>query len=88
MPPATEGQMNLPILSLQSVWRFQELQSVTHTCKARTEKIVKYVESSKARKILWLSQMEITSIKQNLENLSKIDTSIKQNLSFAQLYAI
>ena len=32
--------------------------------------------------------MENTSIKQNLENLSKIDTAIMQNLSFAQLYAI
>ena len=32
--------------------------------------------------------MENTSIKQNLENLSKVDTSIKQNLSFAQLYAV
>ena len=32
--------------------------------------------------------MEITSIKQNLENLSKIDTLIKQKLSFAQLHAV
>ena len=62
MPPATEGQMNLPILSLQSVWRFQELQSVTHTCKARTEKIVKYVESSKASTTLSLGKKALLAL--------------------------
>ena len=62
MPPATEGQMNLPILSLQSVWRFQELQSVTHTYKARTGKIVKYVESSKASTTLSLGKKALLAL--------------------------
>ena len=47
---ATEGQMNYhPTNTLLAVGvKVPRTTEVTHTCRARTGKIVKYVESSKA----------------------------------------